>query len=108
MGLRSLCHLLVAVETGHDYRVTLGGGVFGLMASVREIAQDLEIVFRQRHEEELTFWPAPAVALNAADEPLAVVVDLNERATAVGALPHASPIAAVVGKFNRGRQKNHN
>jgi hypothetical protein len=66
----------------------LGRGVFGLMARVREIAQGLEIVLRQRHEWSVTPRPAPAVALNAADEPLAVVVDLDERAMAVGAVRH--------------------
>ena len=64
----------------------LGGGVFGFVARVREIAQGLEIILRQRHEGFATPRPAPAIALDAADEPLAVVVDLDQRAMAVGAI----------------------
>jgi 2-keto-4-pentenoate hydratase len=52
----------------------LGRGVFGLMARVREIAQALEIVLWQCHEGVATPWPAPAVALNAANERLAIVI----------------------------------
>ena len=37
-----------------------------------------------RHEGFVTPRPAPAVALNAADQPLAVVDDLDERTIAVG------------------------
>jgi hypothetical protein len=36
--------------------------------------------------------PAPAIALNTANQPLAVVVDLDQRAMAVGAV--LPPIAA--------------
>jgi hypothetical protein len=54
------------------------------VARVREIAQGLEIILRQRHEGFATPRPAPAIALDAADEPLAVVVDLDQRALAVG------------------------
>jgi hypothetical protein len=38
----------------------------------------LNILFRQLHEEPLTATPAPAIALNAADEPFAVVIDLDD------------------------------
>ena len=58
------------------------------MARIREIAQGLDIILGQRHEGFLTPGPAPAVALNAADQPLAVVVDLDQRAMAVGAVLH--------------------
>ena len=60
----------------------LGRGVYGLMARIGELLKAW-IVLRQLHEESVAL-PAPAIALNAADEPLAVVVDLDERATAVG------------------------
>jgi len=62
----------------------LGGGVFGFVARVREIAQGLEIILRQRHEGFATPRPAPAIALDAADQYLAVIVNLRYRTIAVG------------------------
>ena len=64
----------------------LGGGVFGFVARVREIAQGLEIILRQRHEGFATPRPAPAIALDAADQRLAEVVDLDQPVAAVGAI----------------------
>jgi len=46
----------------------------------------LEIILRQRHEGFVTPWPCLSIALDAADEPLAVVVDLDQRAMAVGSV----------------------
>jgi hypothetical protein len=48
-------------------------------------SQRLEILVRQLHKEALAALPAPAIALDAADEPLAVVIDLDERAIAAEA-----------------------
>ena len=45
----------------------------------------METLLRQRHEGFVTPRPAPAVALNASDQPLAVVLDLDERAMAIRA-----------------------
>jgi hypothetical protein len=42
----------------------------------------------QRDEGFVTPGPTPAVAFNAADQPLAVVIDLDQRAVAVGAVAH--------------------
>ena len=38
----------------------------------------MQVVFRQLHEEALAAFPAPAIATHAADQPLAVMVDLDE------------------------------
>jgi hypothetical protein len=38
----------------------------------------LQVVFRQLHEEALAAFPAPTIATHAADQPLAVMVDLDE------------------------------
>ena len=65
----------------------------GLMARIGEIAWGLKIILRQRHERFVAPRPCPAVAVNAADKPLAVVVDLNQRTMAVGAVLHL--IAAI-------------
>ena len=46
----------------------------------------MEIVARQGHEGFVAPRPAPEVALNAADEAFAVVVDFDQRAVAVGAV----------------------
>ena len=59
-----------------------------LWARIGEIAYGLEIILRQRHEGFVTSWQRPSIALNAAYEPLTVVVDLNQRAIAVGAVAH--------------------
>jgi hypothetical protein len=83
----------------------LGGGVFGFVARVREIAQGLEIILRQRHEGFATPRPAPAIALDAADEPLAVVVDLDQRALAVGAIVNFNhPVPWASGQAARRRR----
>jgi hypothetical protein len=42
----------------------------------------LEILFRQLHEQAIAAAPAPAIALDAADESLAVVIDLDKGAIA--------------------------
>jgi hypothetical protein len=52
-----------------------------------------KVLLRQFHKEAVAASPAPAIALNAANEPLAVVVDLNEGSLA------ASPVAVVVHAF---------
>jgi hypothetical protein len=41
-------------------------------------SQRVEILFRQFYEEPVAAAPAPAVAFDAADEPLAVVVDFDD------------------------------
>jgi hypothetical protein len=40
-------------------------------------------VLRQLHEEALASFPAPSIAIKAADQPLAVMVDLDNLAIAV-------------------------
>ncbi len=62
---------MVSIPSQCSVLPLLGGGVFGFVARVREIAQGLEIILRQRHEGFATPRPAPAIALDAADEPLA-------------------------------------
>jgi len=44
----------------------------------------VKILLRQLHEQVVTVGPAPAIALDATNEPLAVVVDLDEWAVASG------------------------
>jgi hypothetical protein len=39
----------------------------------------LQVLIGKRHEESLAIWPAPPIPLNAADQPLAIVVDLDQR-----------------------------
>ena len=41
-------------------------------------------ILKQLHRQRGVFWPTPAIALKAADEPPAVVVDLDQRVMAVG------------------------
>jgi hypothetical protein len=59
----------------------LGRGVFGFMAGVGEV-QCLQVFLSQRPNMPLTLF-VPAVAFNAADQPLAVVVDLDQRPAAL-------------------------
>ena len=47
-------------------------------------SQCLDILLGQLHEQVVTVGPAPAIALDATNEPLAVVVDLDEWAVASG------------------------
>ena len=54
-----------------------------LMAPCR--SDCLQVILKQLHGQRVVSRPAPAIALNAADQPLAIVVDLDQRATAVGA-----------------------
>ena len=42
-------------------------------------------ILKQLHRQRGVSWPTPAIALKAADEPLAVGVDLDQRMMAVGA-----------------------
>jgi hypothetical protein len=42
----------------------------------------VKILVRQLHEETLAALPTPPIALDAADQPLAVMVDFNELAIA--------------------------
>jgi hypothetical protein len=44
------------------------------------------VLLRQFHEKPVTAAPTPPIALNAADKPFAVVVDLNERSLAAVAV----------------------
>jgi hypothetical protein len=48
-------------------------------------SQRLEIFLRQRHGDAFASWPGPSVTFNAADEPLAEPVDLDQRTVAAGA-----------------------
>jgi hypothetical protein len=50
----------------------------------------LQVIIAQLHRQRGVSWPVPAIALNAADQPLAVVVDLDQRAMAVRAFSGAS------------------
>jgi hypothetical protein len=36
-------------------------------------------LFRQLHDEVLVSWPAPSITCNAADQPLTIAVDFDER-----------------------------
>jgi hypothetical protein len=42
------------------------------------VSQSLKVLLRQLHEETLASFPAPPIAINTADQPLAVMVDLDE------------------------------
>jgi hypothetical protein len=42
------------------------------MARIGQIAYGLEIVLRQRHEGFVTSWPCPSIAINAANQAIAV------------------------------------
>jgi hypothetical protein len=41
--------------------------------------------FRQLHEKPLASFPTPPIAVNAADQPLAVMIDFDDWAIAFGA-----------------------
>jgi hypothetical protein len=56
----------------------------GVVRSVR--SERLQVILKQLQWQRLVPRPAPAIALNAADEPLAVVVDLDERPTTLSAM----------------------
>jgi hypothetical protein len=45
------------------------------------------------HEKAVTPAPAPTIALDAADEPLAVVVDFDQRSMAVKATLYAATVS---------------
>jgi hypothetical protein len=51
----------------------------------RRSSQGLEIFLRQRQGDAFASWPRPSVTFNAADEPLAEPVDLDQRTVAEGA-----------------------
>ena len=59
-----------------------GIGTQGSSRIAPRATERLELFLRQRHEEPLAPAPAPTVALNAANEPMAVVVDLDKRSLA--------------------------
>jgi hypothetical protein len=42
----------------------------------------VKVVIGQRHEESPATWPAPSIALNAANQPFAIVIDFNQGALA--------------------------
>lgn len=63
---------------------TLKSELSDLPCSVYAFPETPQVLFLQLHEESAGL-PAPVIARNAADEPLAVMVDLDQRATAVGA-----------------------
>jgi hypothetical protein len=54
---------------------------------VTSYSQRLDILFRQLHEEAVASPPAPAVTIDAADEPLAVIG--RSRSAPCGALEDA-------------------
>jgi hypothetical protein len=51
-------------------------------------AERVKVGFQQFHDERLVARATPAIALNAADQYLTVIVDFSERALAVGAVRH--------------------
>jgi hypothetical protein len=65
------------------------GNPGGLFYASAGFAQRLKVRFQQFHDERLIAWTPPAIALKAADQKFAVVVDFGERAMAVGAF-HAA------------------
>jgi hypothetical protein len=52
----------------------------------------MQVVFRQLHEEALAAFPAPTIATHAADQALAVMVDLNELVVTLFALMARSKV----------------
>jgi hypothetical protein len=44
-----------------------------------QLPKRLDVLFGQLHEQPITAAPAPAIALDTADEPLAVVVDFDQQ-----------------------------
>jgi hypothetical protein len=54
------------------------------------------ILLWQLHEEAIASSPAPAIARNATNQPLPIMVDLDERSLAAGAgrtiIPHAGSL----------------
>jgi hypothetical protein len=46
----------------------------------------VKIVIGQRHEESPAIWPAPSIALNAANQPFAIVIDFNQWALALATI----------------------
>ena len=48
----------------------------------------LQVIFKQLHRQCVVSRSVPTIALDAADQPLAVVVDLDQRTMAVGAVRH--------------------
>jgi hypothetical protein len=54
------------------------------------ISQRLKILLRQLHEEVLASFPAPAIAIAAADQPFAIMVDFQKPAIAFFARPALS------------------
>jgi len=64
-------------------------GTLGRAPRAPDPTERLEILLRQLHEKVVTTGPTPAIAFDAADEPLAVVLDLDKRAlSAVAVLRH--------------------
>ena len=63
------------------------------LAATRNRARSecFQILLKQLHRQRVVCWPAPAIALNAADQPLAVMVDVDQREMAVGAVSMALP-----------------
>jgi hypothetical protein len=55
-----------------------------LPCSVHALPKPPQVLFLKLHEESAGL-PAPAIALNATDEPIAVVVDFDQLALALGA-----------------------
>ena len=91
------------VEARHgEAHLLLASFTFELLRMASELAfwgrfffdgfQRLQVIFGQLHEEPLATAPAPAVALDAADKPLAVAVDLHERAIAEGGRFRCHPL----------------
>ena len=66
------------------------GVVSSAFGAHRKDCLGLEIILRQRHEEVVTSRPAPAIALNAADQPLAAVIDFNQWALALARIAEVS------------------
>jgi hypothetical protein len=65
---------------------TLSAWRSGASYASTRFAQRLKVSFQQFDDKRLIARPTPAVAINAANQHLAVTVDLDERPTAVGTI----------------------
>jgi hypothetical protein len=67
--------------------LTVGGQLGGCpFAGFASVLQCLKVIFNQFHDQRLIARATPAIALDTADQWLAVVVDLDEWATAMRAV----------------------
>ena len=57
------------------------------LAATRNRARSecFQILLKQLHRQRVVCWPTPPIAIDAADQPFAVVVDLDQRAVTMRA-----------------------